>query len=98
MPDYENQRAKVPAPVVPLSAVRAAKGMTQEGMADRIAAITNKTFTKGAVAAIELGHRGGSAETFSAMETVLGLPAGSLVLTYAPSHDRRKRDGEELSA
>lgn len=92
MPDYENQRAKVNPPMVPLSAVRAAKGLTQDQVAGRIAAITNKTFTKGAVSAIEGGHRGGSAEILAAMETVLGLPGGSLVVDYSPTHDRRRRD------
>lgn len=90
MPDYHNQRRQVQPPLVKLSAHRASKGLTQEQVAVRVAAVTNKTFTKGAVAAIELGHRGASAETLSALEVVYGLPPGSLVVDYAPGHDRRK--------
>jgi len=89
MPDYASQRRKVQPPVVPLSAHRASHGLTQQEVADRVAAITNKSFTKGAVAAIELGHRGASAETLAALEVVYRLPAGSLVVTYAPGHPRR---------
>lgn len=88
--EYDKQRRKVQPPVAPLSALRAALGITQTEVCNGVEAITNKTFTKGALSAIENGHRGASAETLAALETVMRLPTGSLVVTYAPSHDRRK--------
>jgi transcriptional regulator with XRE-family HTH domain len=88
--DYDNQRLPVPAPLVPLSALRASHGLTQDAVCQAVQAITNKTFTKGALSAIENGHRGASAETLAALEVALRLPAGSLVVGYEPSHTRRK--------
>lgn len=87
---YDKQRPKRTPPHMSLRDVRAVAGLTQEAVCQRVAAITDKTFTKGALAAIELGHRGASEETLAAIETALGAPAGSLVLTYQPSHVRRK--------
>lgn len=89
--DYDQQRPKVAAPLVPLSAHRASHGLTQDSVCQQVAAITNKSFTKGALSAIEQGHRGASAETLSALEVALRLAPGSLVVSYDPSHDRRKR-------
>ncbi len=90
--EYDKQRQKVQAPLVPLSALRSSLGLTQTEVCKGVEAITNKTFTKGALSAIENGHRGASAETLAALEVVLRLPAGSLVVNYAPSHDRRKAE------
>lgn len=83
-------RRTVAPPVVGLAAVRGSHRLTQDAVAEGVAALTNKTFTKGALSAIENGHRGASAETLRALETVLSLPAGSLQVAYEPSHDRRK--------
>lgn len=91
---YENERRRQPVqpPLVPLSAVRSALGLTQEALCESVAAITNKTFTKGALSAIERGHRGASAETLAALEVALRMPSGSLVVDYEPTHARRKND------
>lgn len=83
-------RREVPAPIVSLAAVRGSHRLTQDAVAEGVAAITNKSFTKGALSAIETGHRGASAETLRALETVLNLPGGSLQVSYTPSHARRK--------
>lgn len=88
--DYDNQRPKVQPPMVRLGDVRASHGLTQEAVCQQVKAITNKSFTKGALSAIEQGHRGASTETLAALEVALRLPAGSLRVTYEPSHDRRK--------
>lgn len=90
--DYDKQRRKVQPPAAPLAALRSALGLTQTHVCQGVEAITNKTFTKGALSAIENGHRGASAETLAALEVVLRLPAGSLVVNYEPSHDRRKSE------
>lgn len=87
---YENQRPKVQAPLVTLAAHRASHGLTQTIVCEQVSAITNKSFTKGALSAIEQGHRGASAETLAALEVALRLTPGSLVVTYEPSHDRRR--------
>lgn len=88
--EYDKQRPKVQPPMVGLGAVRASHALTQDVVCQQVSAITNKPFTKGALSAIELGHRGASAETLAALEVALRLPAGSLQVAYAPSHDRRK--------
>lgn len=95
MPDYSNQRDKVTPPLIPLAAHRASHALTQDDVCKVVSAITNKSFTKGALSAIEKGHRGASAETLAALEVALRFPPGTLVVDYAPSHARRKiSDGE----
>lgn len=88
--DYDKQRPGVEAPVVTLRGVRASHGLTLDDVCGRISAITNKPFSKGALSAIENGHRGASQETLAALETALRLPPGSIAVPYEPSHDRRK--------
>lgn len=75
-----------------IPAIRAALGLTQTAVCERVAAITDKSFTKGALSAIEQGHRGASAETLAALEVALRMPPGSLQVDYEASHDRRKSD------
>lgn len=89
---YDKQRPRRTPPVAPLAAIRASHSLTQEVVCQQVASITNKTFTKGALSAIEQGHRGASAETLAALETALRLPSGSLVVDYDPGHDRRPLD------
>lgn len=95
MPDktskYDKQRPKVTPPHISLGDLRAALGLTQDAVCTQVAAITNKTFTKGALSAIEGGHRGPSAETLAALEVALRLRPGALKLDREPSHDRRKQ-------
>lgn len=90
MPQYDKQRPKKQPPMAGVRAIRAALGLTQDAVCERVTAITNKSFTKGALSAVELGHRGASAETLAALETALSMPQGSLVVTYDISHARRK--------
>lgn len=73
-----------------LPAIRAALKLTQTAVCERVSATTGKTFTKGALSAVELGHRGASAETIAALETALSMPPGSLVVNYEAGHVRRK--------
>lgn len=94
--DYDKQRPKQDPPVATLADIRAAVGLTQTAVCEQVAAITNKTFTKGALSALETGHRGASAETLAAIEVALRLKPGALIVNYAPSHDRRKQ-GEDAA-
>lgn len=87
---YNKQRPKRVPPVVGLADVRASHGLTQAAVCEQVAAITNKSFTKGALSAIEQGHRGASAETLAALETALRLRPGSLLVDYDPGHERRR--------
>lgn len=93
---YKDQRPKKNPPVATLADIRGAMGLTQTAVCDQVSALTNKTFTKGALSAIEQGHRGGSAETLAALEVALRLRPGALLVDYDPSHDRRRQDIESV--
>lgn len=86
---YDKQRPKRTPPHIGLADLRKALGKTQDQVCHEVAARTDKSFTKGALSAIEKGLRGPSAETVAALEGALGLRPGALVLDYEPSHDRR---------
>lgn len=88
--EYDDQRPKVAPPQVGLADLRKSHRMTQTAVAEQVAAIIDKTFNSGSLSLIEGGHRGASAEVLAALEQVFGIGAGSLVVTYEPSHDRRK--------
>lgn len=81
-------------PVAGLSAIRASHGLTQAAVCERVAAILDKSFTVGALSAIEKGHRGASAEVLTALESALRLPAGALNVDYDPGHLRRRQIDE----
>lgn len=89
-PKYDDQRAKVTPPHVPLAGVRIALRLKQSEVCSQVEAITGKSFTKGALSAIENGHRGASAETLVALAIALGLRPGDLVTDYEPTHSRRR--------
>jgi transcriptional regulator with XRE-family HTH domain len=94
--EYDKQRPKVTPPHVSLVGVRIALGRTQREVSDKVALVLGKSFSVGALSAIELGHRGASAEVLEALHVALGLRAGDIVTDYEPSHTRRK--GEEAAA
>lgn len=98
MPRYKPQRSKVAPPLVPLRALRSSHGLSQEQVCQQVTAITNKTFTKGALSAIENGLRGASAETLAALELTFRMPPGTFVIGYQPSHDRRPTKVEDIPA
>lgn len=87
---YETQRPKVSPPMIGLADLRKSHRLTQAQVAEQVAAITDKPFNSGSLSLVEGGHRGASAEVLGALEQVYGLGAGSLVVDYKPSHDRRK--------
>lgn len=89
MSKYDTQRPKVAPPHVPLVAVRNALGLKQTDVCAEVSRLLGKSFTKGALSAIENGHRGASTETLRAIEVALGLRDGDLVTDYTPSHSRR---------
>lgn len=88
---YDKQRPKVTPPHISLVAVRNALGHKQVDVCRAVSEILGKSFTPGALSAIENGHRGASPETLAALEIALGLRTGDLVVNYQPSHSRRSK-------
>lgn len=71
-------------PHIPLSALRAALGLTVETVLDRLQEETGKRPSRGTISAIENGHRGASVQMLAALEIAYGLPEGSITTSYAP--------------
>ena len=88
---YESQRREVQPPSIGLADLRKSHRMTQAEVANQVAAIIDKPYDSGTLSTVEGGHRGASLEVLSALEQVFGLAPGALLVSYAPSHDRRKR-------
>lgn len=87
-----DRREKVPPPFVALADLRGALGLTLDAVCEQVRAITDQSFTRGALSAIELGHRGASPETLSALEVVLRIKPGRLRTGYWPTRPRRKAE------
>lgn len=88
--DYDKQRKRVTPPQLSLASLRISQRRTQEEVRREVEVILGKSFTAGAMSAIESGTRGASAEVLAALETALRLRPGDLVTDYEPSHARRK--------
>lgn len=81
---YEARRTTRTEPHVPISALRAALGLTVETVLDRIEEETSKRPTRGTISLIESGKRGVSAQMIAALEIAYGLPEGSITTDYEP--------------
>lgn len=77
-------------PFVDLGGIRRLVGLKQPEVCAKVEAIIGKTFTVGALSAIEKGHRGASPEVLAAIQTALGIHPGDLQTAWEPSHSRRK--------
>jgi transcriptional regulator with XRE-family HTH domain len=85
MPRYDQQRAKRTPPHVSLADLRAAVGLTLDQVCDRITQeFPELAPTRGAISAIELGHRGASAQMLAALCAAYGLPLGAITTDYEP--------------
>lgn len=91
-------RRSVTPPHIPLRALRVRLGLKLSDVCERVEVILGKSFTVGALSAIEKGHRGASAEVLVALQTALGLGPDDLVVDYSPSHSRRKAEADEDAA
>lgn len=92
---YRQQReAKVP-PHVPIKYVRLAANLSIDSVIERIKEETGRLYTRGAISAIENGHRGASSEILEALEVAYELPVGSITTTYIPRAPRIKRTEDE---
>lgn len=82
---YLKQRPKVVPPHASLRSLRKVSGMTL----DRVCELANEadpklTLTRGALSAIENGHRGASSDVIAALEAAYDLEPGSLDVNYQP--------------
>lgn len=81
---YASQRPTKTPPHLSIGIFRKALKLTLEDVADRVEEITGDRPTKGALSAIENGHRGVSAELLEALEKAYDIPAGSISTDYEP--------------
>lgn len=81
---YARQRNPKVPPHVSIAVVRRLSGLTLDEVCDRVQEITGDRPTKGALSAIENGHRGASAQLLAALEGAYQLPDGSISTTYRP--------------
>ncbi|GAB4677631.1 helix-turn-helix domain-containing protein [Mycobacterium timonense] len=89
---YAKQRPKLPAPVVTIATLRKAKGMTLQAVCDHIHEEHGLKVDRGTVSAIELGHRGASAQMLAAIADALGVHVMDIDTAYEP---RRRREACE---
>lgn len=80
------QRPAVAPPFVSLKALRKACHLTLEEVCARVADLTDQTLTRGALSAIENGHRGASRETLEALARAYDID----VADFEASHRLRK--------
>lgn len=81
---YSQQRERKTPPHVSLKTLRTALNLTLDEVSRRVEELTGDQPTKGALSAIENGHRGVSAELLDALEQALNLEPGSITTTYRP--------------
>lgn len=81
---YSRQRNPKVPPHVSLAVLRRVSGLTLDEVCDLVAEVVDDRPTKGALSAIENGHRGASAQLISGLEHAYGLPSGSITTTYTP--------------
>lgn len=77
-------RARRTPPHVALGDIRAISGKTLEQVCAAASEVLDRPLTRGALSAIENGHRGASPRVLAALEVAYGLRAGSLVTDYEP--------------
>lgn len=87
---YAKQRQKLPPPVIPLSAVRKALGLTLQTVCDRICEEHGLQVDRGTISAIELGHRGASAQMLTAIADALGIHTSDIDTAYQPRQRREE--------
>jgi transcriptional regulator with XRE-family HTH domain len=92
---YEAQRTKRTPPHVSLADLRAAVGLTLDEVATRMAQEFPEmpTPSRGALSAIENGHRGASVQMLSALCAAYGLRNGAITTNYEP----RTRESEAVA-
>jgi transcriptional regulator with XRE-family HTH domain len=82
--NYRNQRTRVTPPHLSVKDVRRAVGITIDELLARIHEITGRTYTRGAISALENGLRGGSSDLLEGIALAYGLEPDALDTAYMP--------------
>lgn len=81
---------RIHPPHVAIGHIRTVAGLTLDQVIDRIEEETGRRYTRGAISAVENGHRGASAGLLEALEIVYGLPTGAISTDYHPRQAPRR--------
>lgn len=83
---YDKQRVPRTPPHIPLGALRNAAGLTLDEVCRRVSEQLDdgRGLTRGALSAIEHGHRGASPDVLAALEVAYGLRVGDITTDYQP--------------
>lgn len=81
---YSTQRDKVTPPHIALGDLRTAVGITLDQLVARIDETAGVKTTRGAISAIENGHRGASVSLLQAIALAYGLRPDAITTSYAP--------------
>ena len=78
-------------PHISLRHLRVVAGLTIDALISRLEQESGRKYTRGALSAVENGHRGASAELIKALEVVYGLPTGAIDTDYTPRREAGHR-------
>ena len=81
---YPRKRNPKVPPHIAVGVLRRVCGLKLDDVCDQVEEITGDRPTRGALSAIENGHRGASAELIAALEMVYGLNPGDITTNYVP--------------
>lgn len=84
MSKYDQQRDRRNPPHLSIGDLRSVSGQTLEQVCEAVSEALGQPFTRGALSAIENGHRGASRPVLRALEVAYGLRPGALVTDYEP--------------
>lgn len=89
---YPGQREKKTPPHVPLGVLRRALHLTLDEVCARVSESLpgDRELTRGALSAIENGHRGASPDVLQALEVAYGLAGDDITVDYEPRHRELK--------
>lgn len=73
-----------PAPMVSIRVLRAVAGLTVDALVARIEEETGRRYTRGAISAIENGHRGASRELIDGLAAAYGIDPADIRTEYTP--------------
>lgn len=81
---YDQQRPRRTPPHIALGDLRSAVGLTIDTVLDRLEEQTGRRYSRGAISAIENGHRGASADLLVQLAVAYGLRPGAIRTDYQP--------------
>lgn len=87
---YDHQRPKHPSPVVTTAILRKAKNLTLQAICDHMNEEHGLKVDRGTISAIELGHRGASAQMLRAYADALGVLVADIDTAYEPRQRREQ--------